>query len=160
MITLFSCIIEMSHTTCMATDRCRSGGIMLGDLPKDLIKDGPHLSFLPLQHIFLLILLWLGRASASHWPLCRFPPVLFATTDHILWWSLFAWYCSHFIFPFLFLPTPLLLWVLLLRFHCSLLRGFCLSLRIAVPHGSVSVLASRVILFTSLAPIISTLGDF
>ena len=111
----------------MATARCRSGGIMPGDLPKGLIKMAPTS---PPSHCstFSCYLAMARKSfSQSRWPLRRFPPV-FATNNHILWWS-FSWYCSHFIFPFLFLPTPPLLWVLLLRFHCSLLRGFCLSLR-------------------------------
>lgn len=112
----------------MATARCRSRGIMPRDLPKEVIKDGPYL-FHPLQHIFLLIFLWLGRASAgaighfagfclccllllttfSGGPLLGTVPILFPR--------------------FFLLPTPPLLWVLLLRVHCSPWGCFCLSLR-------------------------------
>ena len=148
-----------SHTICMATARCRSGGIMPGDLPEELIKDAPYLSFLPLQHIFFFANLAMVRKSfsQSHWPLRRFLPVLFASIDHILRWS-FSWYCSHFIF--LLLPTPPFLGCCFSDSIAVFGGVFSCLLDIAVPHGSLPVLASGVILLTSLAPIISMLDDF
>ena len=72
---------------------------MPGDLPEELIKDAPYLSFLPLQHIFLLILLWLElqpeplvTSQVSACVVCYF--------DHILWWSLVLF---PFYFPVIFI---------------------------------------------------------
>ena len=142
----------------MATARCRSRGIMPRDLPKEVIKDGPYL-FHPLQHIFLLIFLWLGRASAGaigHFAgfcLCCLLLLTTSSGGPLLG-------TVPILFPrFFLLPTPPFLWVLLLRVHCSLWRGFCLSLRYCCSSWFSLCSCFRGDL-TSLAPIISMLGDF
>lgn len=64
-----------------------------------------------------------------------------------------------FISPFLFIATASSLGAA--SESIAVLRGvFACLLDIAVPHGSLSVPASGVILFTSLAPIISMLVIF